>query len=688
MIFHKITLNNLFSYKGEQVFAFRHPADESRRLTLIMGRNGYGKTSLLNAVKLVFLGSDDKAQRQVGFPPVGLTRNAYILGKGTKWAGIMNRQARGAAETDCSVKVELGTPDEVLFVIERRWEIRDGAFDEFLEVNVDGRAFAGSEGELRLDEFLPRELVPFFFFDGEEIQFLAEASDIHRSDAMERLLSLSFINGVEAQLAELIKAWRREELPEEVQAKIREIEGRLDAGKGHIDAAFRKEQELANQERELLEEAALLQHRMDGLRKSGILSAHSTLDEEIKSLEAELQQDQSDIAYSLATDAPLVANPSLVKSGIKPLHELIERKSRAAQSVIDTLFRVLPERVFEEPPQPRVPLTDEQQKFYISKLRKLLDAFGIEDEPSNQFMEGIDVSRARQLFERFLGMTASIATLRDDRARQLREITRKKKLLEERRSERRESEFGSSEGAEQYEKLESQYAEKQQEVGELRAQLDGIRKQKTDREKEQQDLKKDIREHERERTKAESTGKRLGIAAALREAFRHYKQRRRESKREQIEESLNEHFTQLMSGHSLIDKIKIDEDFFLTYLDKSGVSIGHSTISHGMRQLVVTSLLWALKEVAGRSLPVIVDTPLARIDRENQENLLHHYYPNAAEQVIVLATDSEIDERKFELIRPQLVQVLKLINPDGESSTIEEIAVTDTAAGWEAVVNG
>lgn len=688
MIFHKITLNNLFSYRGEQEFKFQHSGEQGRHLILVMGRNGFGKTSLLNAVKLVFLGSDDKGQRQVGFPPVGLPRNAYVLGNGNKWAGIMNRQARAEGETDCSVTVELGSADQVELVIQRRWKIADGSFDEFLEVHADGRSFAGSEGEIRLDEFLPRELVPFFFFDGEEIQFLAESSDIHRSEAMERLLSLSFVNGVESELGALIKNWRREELPEEVQAKIRDIEGQLQACKGYIEAATRKEQGLASQERELLEEAGVLHHRMDALRKSGLLSAHSGLDEEIKKFEAELQQEQSDIAYALAVDAPLIANPSLVKSGVEPLKEVVERKSKAVKSVIDTLFRVLPERMFEEPPQPNVPLTNEQRSFYITKLSRLLDTFGLEDEPASQFLESIDVARARQLYEQFLGLTESMKTHREDRARRLREISRKKKLLEEMRAERRESEFGSAESAIQYEDFESKYAGKQREIGELNAQLEGVRKQKGEREKEQHEHKQNIREQERQRAEAERTGKRLGIATALRETFRHYKQRRREAKREQIEASLNGHFAQLMSGHSQIDKIKIDENFFLTYLDKNGHQIGHSTISHGMRQLVVTSLLWALKEVSGRSLPVIVDTPLARIDRENQENLLHHYYPNAAEQVIVLATDSEVDERKFQLIRPQLAQVLMLHNPDGESSTIEELLITDAKVDWEDVING
>lgn len=688
MIFHKIVLNNLFSYKGEQILEFDPPAEPERRLVLVMGRNGFGKTSLLNSVKLLFLGADDKNQRRVGFPPVGLSRNAYLCGDGASWAGIMNRQARREEKTDCSVRVELGQPGEVELIIERRWDFSVDPVREYLEVHADGQSFAGDEGEIRLDEFLPRELVPFFFFDGEEIQFLAESSDIHRSAAMERLLSLTFVNGVETELAVLTKTWRREELPGEVQARIRELEGRLEAIESHIEAGTQKERDLTEQEREALDEVASLQHRMEALRKSGLFSRHSSLDEEIAKLGADLQQEQSDLAYSLAVDAPLIANPSLVKLGLEPLQESIERKSLAAQSVIDTLFKVLPERIFEEPPQPRVPLTTEQQEFYVNKLRKILDAFNIEDNSANQFLESLDVARLRQLYEQFLGLATSMKSNREDRARRLREISRKKKQLEDKRAEWRELEFGTSEGADQYEKLENGHIEKQRELGELRVRLENARKQQKNYEAEQQESEKKIRELDRQRTEAERTGKRLEIAHTLLETFRQYRRKRREAKRELIEESLNRHFAELMSGHGLIDRIVLDHNFFLKYVDKSGQDIGHSTISHGMRQLVVTSLLWALKEVSGRALPIIVDTPLARIDRENQENLLAHYYPSAAEQVIVLATDSEVDDRKFELIRPLLAQVLKLNNPDGETSTVEEISIGEGTNWSGAVAHG
>lgn len=159
MIFHRITLTNLFSYKGEQTFNLAPTEGQSSRLALIIGRNGFGKTSLLNAVKLLFLGTEDKNQRR------SMSRSAYVLGDGGKWSGILNRQARSEGATSCSVRIEVGPPDHVELVAQRSWTIKGDSFvpnDEVLEVEVDGRPLAGEVAEARLDEFLPRELVPFF----------------------------------------------------------------------------------------------------------------------------------------------------------------------------------------------------------------------------------------------------------------------------------------------------------------------------------------------------------------------------------------------------------------------------------------------------------------------------------------------------------------------------------------------
>ncbi|MEO5373458.1 MAG: hypothetical protein H7840_04180 [Alphaproteobacteria bacterium] len=83
----------------------------------------------------------------------------------------MNASAKAANVTECSVRIELGTPEAVTFVAERTWTFSGGKFVEELSVTTEGRDFRRDSAEERLADLLPRELVPFFFFDGEELQF-------------------------------------------------------------------------------------------------------------------------------------------------------------------------------------------------------------------------------------------------------------------------------------------------------------------------------------------------------------------------------------------------------------------------------------------------------------------------------------------------------------------------------------
>jgi DNA sulfur modification protein DndD len=97
-----------------------------------------------------------------------------------------------------------------------------------------------------------------------------------------------------------------------------------------------------------------------------------------------------------------------------------------------------------------------------------------------------------------------------------------------------------------------------------------------------------------------------------------------------------------------------------------------ANISAGMKQLTAQALLGALSEASGKAVPIIVDTPLARIDRAHQENLLTNYYPSAARQVIVLPTDSELDAEKYALLKPYIAAEFRLENADGVHTKVRK----------------
>ena len=76
----------------------------------------------------------------------------------------------------------------------------------------------------------------------------------------------------------------------------------------------------------------------------------------------------------------------------------------------------------------------------------------------------------------------------------------------------------------------------------------------------------------------------------------------------------------------------------------------------GEKQLFAQAMLKALAEVSGRKLPMIIDTPLARLDSIHRDRLVENFYPTASHQVIILSTDTEIDISYKEKLTPYLAQ--------------------------------
>lgn len=77
----------------------------------------------------------------------------------------------------------------------------------------------------------------------------------------------------------------------------------------------------------------------------------------------------------------------------------------------------------------------------------------------------------------------------------------------------------------------------------------------------------------------------------------------------------------------------------IKYLSEEGKEVPQDSLSAGEQQLMVISILWALAICSKKKLPVIIDTPLSRLDSLHRTALINTYFPNAGEQTIILSTD-------------------------------------------------
>lgn len=199
----KIELFNFKSYQ-HQTFEFPQPK-AGRNIVLVGGMNGYGKTSVLEALYLGLYGKeavehlgraglkDDVGYRK--FLERALHGTAIRTGRESMWVKIQINQtkAEGFEVTRkwfFSRSGDWTGEDEVVI-----YPVRDG---------IRGRAVLAEKLPEMLDQrFIPVHIAPFFFFDGEEVKKLADQGRGHQiRSGIEGLLGVDLLRKLKKRLEE------------------------------------------------------------------------------------------------------------------------------------------------------------------------------------------------------------------------------------------------------------------------------------------------------------------------------------------------------------------------------------------------------------------------------------------------------------------------------------------------------
>jgi DNA sulfur modification protein DndD len=149
-----------------------------------------------------------------------------------------------------------------------------------------------------------------------------------------------------------------------------------------------------------------------------------------------------------------------------------------------------------------------------------------------------------------------------------------------------------------------------------------------------------------------------------------YRLRLQEQKSTVLAETMTTCYRKIANKENLIDHIEIDNatlDFI--YYDTSRAEVDKKRLSAGEKQLMVVAMLWSLALLSYVKLPVIIDTPLARLDSAHREQMVKAYFPHASEQTIILSTDVEIDDHYHKLLKPAIGKEFTLVYNDTTKST-------------------
>jgi DNA sulfur modification protein DndD len=141
-----------------------------------------------------------------------------------------------------------------------------------------------------------------------------------------------------------------------------------------------------------------------------------------------------------------------------------------------------------------------------------------------------------------------------------------------------------------------------------------------------------------------------------------------------IEALILDSLRSLLRKDNLITDVKIDpETCKVNLLTHNGREVRPGALSAGERQLLAVSLLAGLARASGRMLPVVIDTPLGRLDQDHRKRLIQRYLPQASHQVLVLSTDTEITPQVLGKLGNSISHMIKLEHdPEARSSVVRD----------------
>lgn len=644
----RIALRNFKSYQN-QVFEFPQPTD-GKNLVLIGGLNGYGKTTLLEAIYVGLYGEEAVTQEALNRAGLKVKGYGHFLETALYKHALRNNDDR------MEVVIEIVRPDKGCLRITRKWFFTNqGRYDNqrlVLESQASNTSRWQPLTEEELPELLtsyavPPWLAPFFFFDGEKIAALADEDRTGwiRS-GLENLMGAVLIKELRQKLATYVVLKHKESggVDEQLVNQLQEKLAAAVMQRKHLDDAL---QELEDEFSQNSTDRERLTRQLHDFAQG---SDARTLAEVVETI-ARLQQEE-DLCHSQLRGKLSTALPFQLIS--RQLHESFAE----ALAQEDTLASW---ESFRDSQQPR------WQKFhdiffkseYIQAMchipngrdaleKTLSEAWdslyyprpaGCADEQWHTYLQG---NERRQLVEMRRRIQLSGGELRTLAARE-QELAEVKWRAQQERI-RLEGASGVDRSSE-VEKISADLKAVQQRMDELSGQIALYKNQLRTLEAELPQL---TASYERERRKlTEGRPERLAaqraeqsiamIDALLPELF--------QLKLEALSQAATRIFRSLHHKDQ-VAKIVVQDDGKTTLYSHEGTEITLPK-SSGESQLFVLSLVGALAEVTGYKVPLVIDTPLARLSERHCHNLLDYWMADGSRQVILLAQDKEIGGAEF-----------------------------------------
>ena len=638
MIINRLTMHNFGVYAGTNIFEFTH----KKPIVLIGGMNGRGKTTFLEAILLSLYGANSIAYKESRYHSYNQYLRSYV------------NKSHWSQSSFIELEFVLNESTNDTYVVRREWNALSKITKEKICVQKNGMysEFLTKNWAMFVENILPSALSSFFFFDGEKIAELAVAkTNVQMKESIRSMLGITILEVLKNDLGRIMRRINKKGKCNESSSKLdglREERDQAISELEQIDESIR----LATEKVETIQEALEQLHKRYELQGGAALEQRQELMQKRAEIQTEITQNSESLIGMAATELPMVLVRDLI-SQIK-LQAEDDHNDFIMQQALEQMDAYLSDFAVEHPDSTSASRT------FVNFVRKQ-----IEEDATQQIYEMSDhaLFQINELVESTLQQSAAYT----------KTLFSNKKALKQQLDEVDSYltlDINENELAAIYDQIknnEAELVEAQVELNKLqqeRSSVNAVVIAKT------AEYNRDVEAYLQKIELQDDADRLLKYSNMALRIVDTYTIELQKRKTGTLGKTITECYKKLANKKNLIQEIVMDpETLDMQYLDEKGDVVSKESLSAGEKQLMVIAILWALALCSKKKLPVIIDTPLSRLDSQHRTSIISTYFPNASDQTIILSTDTEIDHNYYDMMKEFVGDEFTLIYSEETKST-------------------
>lgn len=332
MTLERIVLENFRQFKGRQEIVFSDLRE--RNVTVVHAENGFGKTTLLNAILWALYGSE-------GLDPDDFENPESLIYEG------LALHAKDRTKVSTSVELTF-KHDNDRYILTRELTLAEQLNDPrkarvSLQVMKDGQTIPLDNPQRRIQAIVPDGIAKLLFFNGERINHLAMArNSAEVTSAIHQMLGLKLLKTTIEDLQHAnVRGKFLKELRDNTSDEKRDLLASLEASETRVKELEEDQTQVRSNLKAIDEEIAGIDRKLDANRESHELSAKRTrLLDELKDLGTKRDDLVRRLSKLIAEDGYTLFTGELVKRGSEIMRDLRDRNMIPAP-VIDSYLQEL-----------------------------------------------------------------------------------------------------------------------------------------------------------------------------------------------------------------------------------------------------------------------------------------------------------------------------------------------------------